>query len=65
MSKEIDSKKDDRIGEASINLEETLRRIEPFIKKPVEEPRKRNTWVVSEPGYISQPHQITSKIISN
>ncbi len=47
MSQEIDPKQQDQIEEATKNSEETLRRIEPFIRKPVEEPRKIHPWTTS------------------
>ena len=54
MSK-IDSKANERkrMRQASKNLEELLRRIRPFIKKPVEEPIERKPWVISNPGCLS------------
>lgn len=63
MFQEIDPKQQDKFEGSSNNFEETLRRIEPFIRKPVEEPRKFHPWTTSESGRTIRPSQVTSKII--
>ncbi len=62
MSQEIDPKQQDKIEGAKKNFEETLRRIEPYIRKPVEDPKPFHSWTKSDSGRI-QSNPIDSKII--
>ena len=59
MSQSIDSNTKKRIESAAHNLEEALRRIDPFVRRPKEEPKKRENWVSS--GTNAQIHIINQK----
>ena len=65
MSQEVNLKQKERIKTASENLEEMLRRIEPFLKKPTEEPIEHKPWVISDPNRMQQSSQTTRKNTSN
>ena len=47
MSQLIESKRKKQIAAAARNLEEMMRRIEPYVRKPVEDQKKPQVWVNS------------------
>lgn len=47
MSQSIDSERKKEMEGAARNLEEIMRRIAPYVRRPKEEPREHQNWVSS------------------